>query len=277
MKAHSVLLALITLTVLAAPVHGADIADAARAIVSQNREAVVTIRIRVNESMSMGGFAMPDSESVHETTGVVITPDGLIVSSLTASDPSRLFESLFSMIGEELGDSMKIKSEMSATTLVFDDRSELPGAVVLRDEDLDLIFYRPEKPLEKPLKAVKLMENARPVQFDQAVLLHRLGKVGGRACAGSLVRVQALMERPRRLYFLDGSDLPMGAPAFLPNGDCFGLVVMRSLKESAGGGFSLFSMQDNLNMTMVAVPAADILEGVAQAGPVTSEEQENEN
>ena len=277
MKPHSVLFALFTLTLLAAPVHGDDIAAAARAILSQNREAVVTIRIRVNQSMSMAGFAMPNSESIHETTGVVITTDGLIVSSLTASDPSRLLESLFSMMGQEMGESMKIKSEVSATTIVFDDKSELPGAVVLRDEDLDLIFYRPEKPLEKPIKAVKLVENAAPAQFDRTVLLHRLGKVGGRACAGSLVRVQAVMERPRRLYFLEGADIPMGAPVFLPNGECFGLIVTRSLKESSGGGFSLFSMQNSLKMTMVAVPAADILEGATQAPPVVSEEDENDN
>lgn len=252
-----------------------EVAEAGRAIVSENRNGVVTIRLVVKEQFSMAAFGTDETESVREASGIVLNPEGLIVTSLTSTEPSRMMQNILSSMGGE--DAFKMETKLSSVTILLEDGTELPGAIVIRDTDLDLAFFRPLDKPEKPLSAIDLKESAVVDQFDQLLLLRRLGKVGGRECAGTFTRVQAVLKKPRRLYVLEQGEITtLGAPAFSLDGRCVGMTVMRSISTPSSGGFDMFSMLSapNLNMSAVVVSAEDILESAEQAPPVRKPKEE---
>ncbi len=251
--------------------HADEVAVAGRAVVAQNKGAVVTVRLVVKQEFSMFGFPSDEEESVQEITGTIIDPEGLIVVSLAATDPAQLLGNIMALFDEE---DEGFKTSIGDVTILLEDGEELPGKVVLRDKDLDLAFIRPKEKPEKPLPAIDLTNAATPDQFDRLILLRRLGKVAKRACAGSFPRIQAVMRKPRLLYILGAPPgTALGAPAFSMDGKYVGMVVLRSIKMSGaeGFGFGLF-MEGDMNMATAVIPAKDVLE-IAKQAPSAEEKE----
>ena len=93
--------------------------------------------------------------------------------------------------------------------------------------------------------------------------LRRLGDVSGRACAGSLLPVQAVVERPRRFYVVSNDvTVGLGEPVFDLEGGCVGLVTFRQIK-TGGVTYFLFSGEDPYSAVIV-LPLADIMDGASQ-------------
>ncbi|MCH7959244.1 MAG: trypsin-like peptidase domain-containing protein [Candidatus Hydrogenedentes bacterium] len=263
-KPTSVVLSIALLHSLFTTAAADELAEAARAVVERHASAVVTLKLVIEESMSFGEFEEDESVGTLEITATIIAPDGLIVTSLSQTDPAGMFESLF----EDLDDddySFSIETVITDVRVLLSDGEEIPAKIVLRDRDLDLVFLRPEKPPAKPLPFVDLSRSASAQQFDPLITLRRLGKVANRQCAGSFPRVQAVMKRPRRMYVLEsefGSGL--GQPAFSIAGDCIGITVLRSLNLPMSDSMAIFS-DSGFNMATVVLPASDILEIAEQA------------
>ncbi|GMW02858.1 MAG: hypothetical protein AMXMBFR84_39940 [Candidatus Hydrogenedentota bacterium] len=250
-----------------------DIAQAGRAVLDKNKPAVVTLKIVIKQQFSMPGSGSMDEESTAEVTGTVVDPSGLTVTALSQTDPTAMYESMMSGMGDMMGGGqMQFKSVISDLKILLEDGTEIPGKVVLRDKDLDLLFVRPEEKPATPMAFVDLSGAGKPEMLDQIVILNRLGQVAFRAYSAGVARVEAVVTRPRTLYIPGGEQTlsGLGSPVFTVDGGPVGLLVLRS---SSGGSGSPMSFMSNFsdNMIAVIVPSDDIAEVAAQA-PEKAEE-----
>src|SRR4029453_10012739 len=154
-----------TLLALAAsgiPVLAQDDRAPGREIVKKWQNAIVTVRVVLKMRVSVGGREMQSMDESVETVGTVIDPNGLTVLSLGALTPGAMRNKMMGGGGGSQ-ERMEFGSEPSDVKLRLPDGKELPARIVLRDEDLDLAFLRPTAKPEKPLVAINLADEGRPV------------------------------------------------------------------------------------------------------------------
>lgn len=233
--------------------------DAARAILETHSQSVVTVRLIVKERWIWDGSEGNPSEYAVETTGFVIADDGAIVTSLSATDPEFLYAQWF-----DDDDGFKVKTEVTSLTLIYDDGSERNASVVLRDRDLDLIFIRPDDGGDSP-RPIPAGATGPIRPFDSVIRLERFDHTLRRVCGGEIVRVEATVDKPRRLFAAGGSQSSLGTPVFALDGTLLGMTTMRQLQKSASGERGWRSDLDDI--TIVVVAAEDLAEAAKQIPP----------
>ncbi len=237
-------------------------ADSARAVLAAQSKNVVTVRLAARVRVGSADSGTMDMDLVIEATGFLLDPAGLVVTSLNATDPRQLYEK--SLNDESSGGAADytLTSEVSRTTVVFEDGTEIEAEAGLRDTDLDLAFFLLKKPA--PAGTVVAPASAAPKAFDALVVLRRLGEVAGRSCAGALVPVQAAVERPRKFYLVSNDvAVGLGEPAFDLAGHFVGIVTLRNIKAGSTRTEYLFSGEDPYSAVII-LPLADVLEGARQ-------------
>jgi S1-C subfamily serine protease len=248
-----------------------ELSNKAKAILKANQRSVVTVELVIKSRMSFGGMGGQSNESRREATASVIDPSGLCVLSLSATDPGGMVRAI---LGGMSGDDSRFKmdTELSGVRILLDDGTEIPAEVVLRDKDLDLAFIRPKAKLAVPLPALDLAHSGKAEVFDQVISLNRLGSVAGRAYAGSVERISAVVKDPRLFYIPENSPTrtDLGSPAFTLDGKVLGVFVMRS-RESGGGGGALSLLSNPQEaFTAIILPAQDVLKAAKQAPPTAA-------
>lgn len=232
----------------------ADVGESARKIAEANGDAVVTVQLVIETRMSFGGESEKEERKV-SAPGVVIDPSGLVVSSLSEIDPTKV---LTAFMPDEAESSFS--SEVVEVKIRLADGTEEPANVVLRDRDLDLAFLRPKKAPGQPMKCVDLSQAASPQLMDELVVLQRLGPSAGRSLSARVERVQAVVTKPRTFYVVDGDRF--GCPVFAADGKPVGILVMRTGQpDSRSTG--LFSMADDVLVTVL--PCATIAKAAQHA------------
>jgi hypothetical protein len=98
--------------------------------------------------------------------------------------------------------------------------------------------------------------------------LNRLNRAAGRAYAASVERIDAVIQKPRTFYIPESgaSSASLGSPAFALNGNIVGLFVMRAVSAGESSGRNMRE-----NMTVILLPAQDILKGAKQAPEAKTE------
>lgn len=214
---------------------------AARELIEKWQAAVVNVKI-VSEQY--------EYESKVEVFGTVVDSTGLTVLSLTRSDPAG------AGMWEANAD-RKIKD----VKMIRADGSEIACDIVLRDEELDLLFIRPSMPVKKKLPCVDLKNSAALKLLDEILVIARLGETAGYVPAVSLCRVHAVIEKPRTCYVSDFISVlsSLGAPAFSLDGRIAGILLVKITKTGAGGSdmFTEFG-----GMMPVILPAGAVREVV---------------
>ncbi len=246
----------------------AAIAETGRKVLASYEKAVISVTVTIKLSMQgeMAGMAhLNEQEKKNEIAATLLDPSGLAVCSLTALDPTSAMGNLKVNVGGQQ-QSFRIKADISEAKYRLPDGTEVPARVVLKDEDLDLAFLAPEKPLEAAdqakISTLNLSESTREIQLlDQVIFVSRLGKHVGYESAVSLGRVSARLTKPRTEYIAGGS---AGQPAFTKEGKLLGIVLAHRRGEQdidvMGGMAGL-----QRDMTVVIIPAADIVEAANQA------------
>jgi len=250
---------------LSVPASAQDSRAAARDVVKKWQAAVVNVRVVLKMRMAMGGREMQASDDPVDTVGTVIDPSGLTVMSLGALNPGAMMSKLMGSSGGGGQPPVEITSEPTEVKIRLADGRELPGRIVLRDEDLDLAFLRPTTKPDKPLVAIDLTDAAKPALLDQVLVLTRLGRVGGWTAGAALHDVGAIIEKPRTFYVLGGIVSGMGTPAFLINGRVVGLLTLRQVQAGRASLASMMGGSEGLGMLSVILPAADVLDIAKQA------------
>ena len=229
----------------------ADAAEEARKIIEANRDAIVTVQL-VIETRYAGDSEKEEAKI--SATGTVVDPSGLVVAALSQVDPTS---TRFGFMSDE--ESSKFKSNIVDAKIRTEDGTEIPADVVLRDRDLDLVFLRPKKAPETPMKFVDLAQSTQPQPMDEVIVLWRLGQVANRVLAGDVSRVQAVVTKPRLSYAVDAPRL--GCPVFSMDGKPVGTVVLRTWRGARGGG--MFAGMDEV-ATMV-LPCSTVMKAAQQA------------
>lgn len=256
---------------MAAPASAEPIAETGRLLLQKHKHAVVTMRVVIETQMSGPGFGSDRREATAEITGTIISPDGLIVTSLSQTDPASLMRGM----GGRSQD-FRIDSTLTDIQVMFEDGSEMAAEEVLRDADLDLSFLRLiERPAE-PLHFVDLDSGVRADILERVIVLNRLGRVASRTYSASIETVEAIVERPRTFYIPGRQETRsgLGCPAFTVGGVPLGLVLVRTI-SGASGGFQAAGRADT--MTPVILPGLDILEAAEQVPPRPDDEEAPED
>ncbi|MFI5001143.1 MAG: serine protease [Reyranellales bacterium] len=246
----------------------AAVQETGRKVLAASSKAVVSVTVTIKLSMTgeMAGMArLNEQEKKNEISATLIDPSGLAVCSLTALDPTSAMGNLKVNVGGQQ-QSFRIKADISEAKYRLPDGTEVAARVVLKDEDLDLAFLAPEKPLEPADQAkittLNLADSTKELQLlEPVIFVSRLGKHVGYESAVSLGRVSARLTKPRTEYIAGGSP---GQPAFTKEGKLLGIVLTHRRGEQdidvAGGMAGL-----QREMTAVIIPAADIVEAANQA------------
>ena len=269
----------VLLAASAFPGRADELADKAKAIFKANQRSVVTVQLVIKSKVSFPGMGGQSNESRQDATASVIDPSGLCVLSLSATDPGGMVQEMLGGMMSDEESRVKMDSELSLVRILLDDGTEVPAEVVLRDKDLDLAFIRPKAKLAAPLAALDLANSGKAEVFDQVIALNRLGSVAGRAYAGSVERISAVVERPRPFYVPETSmtTTGLGAPAFTLDGKVLGVFVMRSLKSKGGGGALGMLSNPEQAFAAIIVPAQDVLKAAKQAPPpATADDKDKE-
>lgn len=240
----------------------ADAAAVGREVHAKNQEAIVTIRLVVKSTMTLGGSAR-ESESKIATVGTVIDPSGLTVVSLATMDPSVLAK----IVLRSMRQGISADSEFKDVRIVLADNTELPATIVLRDRDLDVAFVRPVEKPARALAAIDLTKASEPRLLDEIISLNRLGTVANRAVTVSLHRIDALIERPRPFYLPSpGGYSGGGSPVFSMDGAPIGIILIRSAPPDGETGMGSMPWSlGSLPVVPVIIPAADLIEVAKQA------------
>jgi hypothetical protein len=143
--------------------------------------------------------------------------------------------------------------------LLLPDGTEVPAREVIRDNELDLAYIRPVDRPEAPIAHVSLEDSGDVEILDYVVVLNRLGQVANRVNAATFEQIEGVVRRPRTFYVPSSSvtNTNQGSIAFNLDGKVVGLFVLRAIQASGAN--------DGSNVAGIILPAADVLEGAAQA------------
>ncbi len=235
--------------------------EQAREIVHAHEESVLPFRAAISYSASAGGRTAPARDQVIRASGVVLTGDGLIATALSVLEPSSLLN------GQKLsgagGAEYSVSTEIKELSIIMNDGLEIPAIVVLKDADLDLVFFRP-KPGDEDAKDAKfhpldLADSAPADLLDRCVILNRLSKSYGYQIAATVSVVNCKVEKPRLLYRIAGAT--PGTPVFTAQGKLLGMALIRKIQ----GDDSAENRLNNLAELLVVVPAEEIARVAEQA------------
>lgn len=237
--------------------------DAVRSVIAERGEAVIKVEV-VHDIKSSYGGQQYDQERRSEVNGFIIGEEGLLVTALSSVDPGQFYASLSD--GED-----SFVTTIKSAKYIMADNSEIDAAVVLRDSDRDLVFFRPMEEQEDPFTYIPLEESGHPEILDEAFTIVRMGRIARRTVIGMSGEIQGVITRPRAYYIPHGelSTGGAGTPIFNASGECIGMGGMYIFP----GGRSAIGDQDEPVMFIV-VPTADIIDVADQAREAAPEEME---
>lgn len=274
--ARLVLLGLVVLLAAGGVARGAEDppVGAAREVFARHQDGVVWVSAVMKMRAGGGlGAMFGRQEQKVEAVGTVVHESGLVVLSYTMLDPSAMLNAAMANVGGGEEGKVEFKTELSGVKIRLADGTEIPGKLVLRDDDLDLAFVMPTEKGKKipfvPLggaggDAGGEAGAAAVKPLDPLVVIWRLGQNLDRQPAVALGRVSAVVTKPRTFYLVSGLEA-LGTPAFTADGKALGIVVMRKQMGDGGGLGGMLSMAGGGGIAAVVVPGEDVMEVAQQA------------
>ncbi|HET6268036.1 MAG TPA: serine protease [Acidobacteriota bacterium] len=259
-------LVLLAISLIASASSASDIKAAARAAMSKYQKAVITVRVVAKVKSPRG-----EEENQFEVIGSVIDPSGLTVVSAQSIDPAAMVRALLATMGRQGQDAMaKFDSDITQTTMILQDGTEVDADVVLKDADLDLAFVRPRK--TQSFDSIPLKPRGKPLEaLEDIFVIDRLERSENRVTALNIGMIQAVVRGPRVFYIANQelSASSQGCIAFDVEGNPVGLFVAKQKQSSGDKGMAaLMSMMAGGGISasiQIIRPIEDVLEDATQA------------
>lgn len=226
--------------------------EVARKLFTAHRDSVLWVSVVAKISYTSEGATdspmnLPDAENKFEAYATVVSTNGLLVTALSAIDPSRAIS------GREITTrSGKVRLDASViikeVLIIMPDGVEVPAEVVMKDTDLDLAFIR-AKADSKQFKSanfvpIDLKDSAKAVMAEETITLMRGDEVLNRQPSVVRGQVTVLVSKPRE--FIRATSGAPGTPTFNTDGKFLGIGTVRFVQ--------------NRQPTAVLLPAADVQE-----------------
>ena len=179
-----------------------QVVEAARKTLKAYDKAIISVSAVVKIEM---GTASNAREQKMHCMAAIIDPGGMAVTSLMNVDPQSLFRLRLGRSGRQ----MEFECRVQSMKYRLADGTEVPARIVLKDEDLDLAFLAPLKPLDKPTLAkiaaipldnaagrVDVLEPTILLDRERGPELHRHGRPGPHR--GHRLQAEDLLPEQRR-------------------------------------------------------------------------------
>lgn len=268
MRVGTVCAAIASVVMLAAPASAQTQEEraAARDLLAKRSDAVVTVRATVKMRGMPGPGGAEAMEDTVQANAVVLDGTGLTVTALSQLDPSGMLQRLFSSMPG--APEMKLSVDQSNIRLRLNNGQEVPARIVLRDNDLDLVFLRPTTAPASPMVSVDMTTPAKAQAADLVFVVQRFGEMTGWKPGVSFGTVQTVVEKPRTLYVIAAATVGgggLGSGVFDTAGRFLGVMVMRSQSSGRPSMFSMMQGAEGAGMLPVVLPVQEIAELAKQA------------
>lgn len=236
----------------AAKAEGADLSK----MVAEKAPAIVSIKFILK-----GG----EQDEEVETTGFVIDPSGLILSSNNA------FGGLMARFGGPTPTPTDIK------VLIGDDTQGVEAKFFARDSELGLAWVQLTTPPAKPLTAIDLSKGASAKLGESIFEIALMGKFFDRAPSISMGNVAAVVKKPRELVIpsIGLASGEMGMPVFNTAGELLGVttLILPDQEEMSGGANAVRTAMRGITGGMI-LPASEVIAATARAKETASKAPE---
>jgi hypothetical protein len=232
--------------------------DTARKTLQTYDKAVVSVAAVLK--IEVGGS---EQERKTQCVASIIDPCGLAVTSLTNLNPQSLLKARFSRAG---GSQIpEFDCQVQEVKYRLTDGTEVPARIVLKDEELDLAFLAPLKPLDEPTQSkmavIPMSDSAAQVDvLDAMIVVDRSGDGLNYVPTLTLGRIAAVLSKPRVCYLSSAGT--QGLPVFDREGKLMGIVCRCISAE--GGDVSDFVTRLAATSRLI-LPAAEVAKLVPQA------------
>lgn len=270
-KSTSVILLLAMVTALCARAATADERIPYQSLIDQKGPSLVTIKY----TLKVGAQGGQDQEIENETTGVMISADGLVLCSNTQ------LGGIFSMMGGAMrgrGRELRVTPK-DFKVLAGGDAQGLAAKLIARDTDLDLAWVKINEPKDKKFEFIDFGKAKEPKLGDDLLWIRRLAKYYDRAPVVSDAKLGGIVKKPR-IYYLTSDTVGQGAsafglPVFAADGSIVGLTVLHANNDegdsdSASGMMS--AMMGGAGEGMI-LPAAEIVKATKRAQESTPKDE----
>lgn len=212
-------------------------------------DAVIKIEIRGQEQ-----------ELKAQCVATIIDPSGLAVTAMMNLNP---ISSLRGPGGRPIPSS-EVDSQVQEVKYRLTDGTEVPARLVLKDEDLDLAFLAPLKPLDKPTQAkiasISLSDAAKAAELlDTTIFINRTNDELNYLPVLGLGRIVALVSTPKTCY-LTNAGVP-GLFIFDREGRPLG-IVCRCINSEASQ--QMLSRLISPSTSPIILPTADVVKLMPQ-------------
>jgi serine protease Do len=197
-----------------------SLARSLSALESRHRESLVLVRYRQRVSRST---SEPAEEEELVTTGVVVSPRGVILVSAIIFEP---FNQVPHGVGIRFPASVsRAEAEIGSARVRLVGGEEFPATFLGRDTGAEVAFFQIDSEEAREFTPV-VFEAARPVEVGEEVaVVSLLPEPLGPAVSVELTRVQAVTGKPRAGFVVGtGASDPVGALVVSIEGDVLGYV-----------------------------------------------------
>lgn len=232
-----------------------------RGIMEKQAPTIVTVKFVLKLHIQMG-VQEQDREVNREVSGVMVSPDGLVMIS----------NSTLSM-GRTPDPRMRLTSTPTDFKVLFDgDEEEYEAVLGATDSRLDLAFVAMKDPKARAIVPVAFDDSAE-VQIGQTVVgVSRFSRGFDYAPFMGTLLVTGKVAKPRKMFAISGSFNQVGMVLYSLSGTAVGVL---SLQEAAsGGGRGVFLLPGEIvkaTIVQAARSAQEVLDQEPVKAPDTPE------
>ena len=238
-------------------------AETLRGLMEQKAPTIVTVKFVLKVHIQMG-VQEQDREINREVSGVMVSPDGLVMVSNSALSAGRA-----------PNPQIRLTSTPTDFKVLFeDDEEEYEAVLGATDSRLDLAFVAMKDPKKRAISAVDFAA-AGKVQVGQSIIgISRFARGFDYAPFMGTLMVTGKVAKPRKMFSIGGSFNQIGMVLYDLAGAPVGVLAVQ--EAASGGGRAVFLLPADIVKATIKQAATSAKEVLEQEPVETPEKDEGE-